>query len=183
MVVLVYAHPYPTRSLTNRRLLEAVRDLDGLDVRVLYDLYPDFSIDVDAEQAALDKAQAVVWQHPLYWYSVPPLLKLWLDKVLARGWAYGEGGTALRGKRCLWVVSAGGDEAAYSAGGMHGHGFESFVAPMQQTAKFCGMLWEGPLVVLGAHGIDREALDDACRRYRDRLSSLLALPSRRADRA
>jgi len=181
MVVLVYAHPYPGRSRANRRLLEAVRGLDGLDVRVLYDLYPDFGIDVDAEQAALADAAAVVWQHPLYWYSVPPLLKLWFDKVLTRGWAYGEGGTALCGKRCLWAVTAGGDEAAYGPGGMHGHAFDAFAAPLEQTARFCGMVWEAPLVVLDAHEIDGPALEDLCRRYRDRVRSLLESPAQGGD--
>jgi glutathione-regulated potassium-efflux system ancillary protein KefF len=61
-------------------------------VHSLYDLYPDFDIDVDAEQAALKHADLVVWMHPIYWYSVPAMLKHWFDVVLLRGWAYGEGG-------------------------------------------------------------------------------------------
>jgi glutathione-regulated potassium-efflux system ancillary protein KefF len=32
----------------------------------------------------------------MQWYSVPPLLKLWMDKVLAHGWAYGHNGIAAR---------------------------------------------------------------------------------------
>src|SRR5687768_2477921 len=127
MVVLVFAHPYPNRSRANRRLLKEVRDLTGVEVRSLYDLYPDFGIDVEAEQAALLRADIVVWQHPLYWYSVPGLLKLWFDKVLARGWAYGEGGTALHGKRCLWVTTTGGDTEAFESSGIHAHSFEAFV--------------------------------------------------------
>ena len=46
MICLIYAHPYPDRSRGNRVLLEAVRQLPGLDLRSLYDLYPDFGIDV-----------------------------------------------------------------------------------------------------------------------------------------
>ena len=99
MIVVVYAHPYPDRSRAGRALLEAVQGLPDVEVRSLYELYPDFGIDVEAEQEALTRADTIVWQHPLYWYSVPGLLKHWFDKVLA-GWAYGEGGTALVGKRC-----------------------------------------------------------------------------------
>ena len=40
-------------------------------------------------------ARLVVWLQPIHWYSMPPLLKLWLDEVLAFGWAYGPGGDAL----------------------------------------------------------------------------------------
>src|SRR5688572_32930914 len=107
MILLVHAHPYPGRSRAGSVLLEAVRDLPGLELHMLYDRYPDFAIDVEAEQEALGRARVVVWQHPLYWYSVPPLLKLWFDKVLTLGWAYGPGGTALHGKTVQWVVTTG----------------------------------------------------------------------------
>src|SRR5688572_14060703 len=91
-VLLIYAHPYPDRSIANRKLLEAVDGLQGVAIRSLYDLYPTFDIDVSSEQKALRGAQVVVLQHPMYWYSVPSLLKHWFDKVLARGFAYGQGG-------------------------------------------------------------------------------------------
>ena len=55
-------------------------------------------------------AQLVVWLHPVHWYGMTPLLKLWVDEVLAFGWAYGPGGTALRGKDLWLVASTGGAE-------------------------------------------------------------------------
>jgi glutathione-regulated potassium-efflux system ancillary protein KefF len=78
-----------------------------VEIRSLYHLYPDFNIDIAAEQEALSRAELVVWQHPMQWYSVPPLLKLWIDKVLAHGWAYGHGARALQGKSLLWAVTTG----------------------------------------------------------------------------
>jgi glutathione-regulated potassium-efflux system ancillary protein KefF len=173
MVVLVFAHPYPDRSRANRRLLAAVEDLKGVDVRSLYDRYPGFDIDVASEQAALERASAVIWQHPTYWYTAPGLLKHWFDKVLLRGWAYGEGGTALRGKRCLWVVTTGGDDAAYAQTGMHRRAFEAYVPVVEQTAVFCGMHWEEPLIVQGVHALADDELDAAARRYRARVEALL----------
>ena len=90
-------------------------------MRSIYDLYPDFDIDVAAEQKALERARAVVLLHPLYWYTAPALLKHWFDVVLTKGWAYGEGGTALHGKECLWATSTGGNEEAFTPQGKHGH--------------------------------------------------------------
>ena len=174
MLNLVYAHPYPDRSRANRRLLEAVSDLAGVDVRSLYDRYPGFDIDVPAEQAALERSSIVVWQHPLHWYSVPGLLKHWFDKVLLRGWAYGDGGRALHGKRCLWVVTAGGDDHAYSAGGTHGRAFDHYAPVIEQTAVFCGMRWEPPLVVRNSHGLSNEELALAAAIYRERVQALLS---------
>ena len=174
MVLVIYAHPYPDRSRANRRLLGAVRDLPGVEVRSLYDLYPDFDIDIDSEQQALLRAGTVVWHHPMYWYSVPGLLKHWFDKVLLRGWAYGEGGTALRGKRCQWVTTTGGNAQAFQPDGMHQHVFEAFVPVIQQTAQFCGMLWQPPLVVHGAHHIPDDELGQRASDYQSRLTELLA---------
>jgi glutathione-regulated potassium-efflux system ancillary protein KefF len=154
-------------------MLQAVRDIPGLSVRSLYELYPDFGIDVEAEQEALLGANLVIWQHPMYWYTVPGLLKHWFDKVLARGWAYGEGGTALAGKRCLWATTTGGDERAFSAEGMHTRPFSSFVHVVEQTALFCGMRWEEPFVVHGAHRIPKDELDETARRYRRRIEGLM----------
>ncbi|MBK8169829.1 MAG: glutathione-regulated potassium-efflux system oxidoreductase KefF [Sandaracinaceae bacterium] len=172
MIDLVFAHPYPKRSRANRILLNAVRDISNLDVRSLYDIYPDFGIDVESEQAALLSAKLVVWQHPLYWYTAPGLMKHWFDKVLARGWAYGEGGSALHGKLCQWVVTTGGDQEAYSATGMHAFNFESFVPVMRQTAEFCGMKWLEPIVVHNAHRVSDKELHAVGRDYRKKLISL-----------
>jgi glutathione-regulated potassium-efflux system ancillary protein KefF len=173
MILLIYAHPYPDRSRANRALIQAVRDLEGVHVRSLYDRYPDFDIDVAAEQTELSRHDVVVWQHPMYWYSVPGLLKHWFDQVLARGWAYGAGGEALVGKRCLWVTTTGGDEEAFRSSGMHGHPFAAFVPAIEQTARFCGMRWQEPLVVHAAQRLAPEALTEVANEYRGRLRELL----------
>ena len=172
MIALIYAHPYPDRSRANRILLEAVAGLPELEVRSLYDIYPDFGIDVEAEQELLLRAQLIVWQHPFYWYGVPGLMKHWFDKVLARGWAYGENGDALRGKTCLWVTTTGGDEEAFSPEGMHAFPFGAFVPPIEQTARFCQMHWAPPLVLHGAHRVSLAELRLAAERYRQTLTML-----------
>jgi glutathione-regulated potassium-efflux system ancillary protein KefF len=170
MICVIHAHPYPSKSRVNRALADALRDLPDLDLRSLYALYPDFDIDVIAEQKALANAQLIVWMHPLYWYSVPALLKHWFDKVLAYGFAYGDGGAALRGKHCLWVPTTGGDEQTYTPTGMHAHPFATFAPVIEQTARFCGMHWEPPHVVHGAYSIDERALDEHAARLVARLA-------------
>jgi glutathione-regulated potassium-efflux system ancillary protein KefF len=172
MIVVVQAHPHPDHSRANHALGRAIEDLDGVERRSLYDLYPDFAIDVAAEQRALGAASAVVWQHPLYWYSAPALLKLWFETVLTDGWAYGAGGVALRDKPCLWAVSTGGEAHDYSGTGMHAHVFDTFAAVIRQTAQFCGMRWLEPLIVHGAHRADGDELAAHGVRYRQRLVEL-----------
>lgn len=96
MILIIYAHPYPEKSNVNKLMLRFAANRPDVVIRSLYDLYPDFNINVEAEQEAVEQADLLVLQHPLYWYSYPPLLKLWIDKVFTRGWAYGNGATALK---------------------------------------------------------------------------------------
>lgn len=171
MILIIHAHPYPQRSRVCRTMLAAVGDLPGVEVRSLYDLYPDFDIDVIAEQAALRRADLIVWLHPIYWYSVPGMLKHWFDVVLLRHWAYGEGGNALHGKHCLWVTSTGGQESSFSETGAHRRTFAEFIAPVEQTARFCGMHWEEPIITHGAHLISDDELGAAALAFKHRLST------------
>jgi glutathione-regulated potassium-efflux system ancillary protein KefF len=155
-----------------RALLDGVRDLPGVTIRSLYDRYPDFAFDVAAEQTALREATAIVWQCPFYWYGVPALLQHWFEKVLTRGFAYGPDGDALSGKPLLWVTTTGTPASAYQNDGVHAHAFSAFVNAVEQTARFCGMEWQEPIVVHAAHAIDQDATQAFVTTYRQRLEEL-----------
>ncbi len=172
-IVVVSAHPYPSRSRGVRALSSAVRDLPGLQVRSLYDLYPDFDIDVAAEQGALEAARLVVWLTPLYWYGVPGMMKHWFDRVLLKGWAHGEEGRALHGKGCLWAVTTGGGEADYAPGSRHVRPFADFVPPIEYTARYCGMRWLEPHVAYEVHALSDAQLEASGRALRLRLEQAL----------
>ncbi len=167
MILIIYAHPYPQHSHANKRMLEQAGTLEGVEIRSLYQLYPDFNIDVAAEQAALARADLVIWQHPMQWYSVPPLLKLWMDKVLSHGWAYGHNGIALRGKSLMWAVTTGGGESHFDIGSFPG--FPVLAQPLQATALYCGMKWLPPFAMHCTFICDDETLQAQARRYRQRL--------------
>lgn len=55
MILIIYAHPYPHHSHANKRMLEQAGTLENVEIRSLYHLYPDFNIDVAAEQEALSR--------------------------------------------------------------------------------------------------------------------------------
>lgn len=171
-VLVLLAHPQLEHSRANRAMAEAARRAGArIAVRDLYALYPDYAIDVEAEQAALGPARLIVWQHPLQWYHMPPLLKLWVDEVLAFGWAYGPGGTALRGKDLWLALSTGGPEASYRPEGHNRHFLDAFLPPYEQTAMLCGLRFLPPLVLHGAHRADDAALAAHAAVYAQRLAS------------
>jgi glutathione-regulated potassium-efflux system ancillary protein KefF len=170
-VLVIAAHPQRQHSRVNVALMEAASRCAPQRVQVcdLYALYPDYFIDVAAEQARLREVQLLVWQHPVHWYSMPPLMKLWLDEVFSFGWAYGPGGTALRGK-VLWpVLSTGGPSTSYQPDGYNRHPFNAFLPPYEQTAALCGMRMLQPLVLHGAHRVSDAQLAEHVSAYTHRL--------------
>ncbi len=154
-ILVIAAHPELSESRVTRQLLRRLAALDPTRVAVhdLYARYPDYFIDVAAEQKALVEARLVVWLHPIHWYSMPPMMKLWLDDVFAFGWAYGPGGEALRGRDLWLVASTGGPEEAYRPDGYNRYFFDAFLHPYEQSAALVGMRWLPPLVLHGAHRI------------------------------
>ena len=170
-VLVLAAHPNWRDSRVNRRLVAAAREAAGVQVRDLYTSYPDYDIDVPAEQAQAAAAGLVVLLHPIQWYSMPALLKLWLDEVLTYGWAYGPGGAALQGKDLWLVATTGGPESSYHPQGYNRYFFDAFLPPYEQTAALCGMRFLPPLLLHGAHRASEEAVAQHVAVFADRLRS------------
>jgi glutathione-regulated potassium-efflux system ancillary protein KefF len=175
-VLVLAAHPDLRLSRVNKALLDAARALAAqqpgrVAVRDLYALYPDYLVDVPAEQAAAAAADLIVWQHPVHWYGMPPLLKLWLDEVLQLGWAYGHGAHALRGKDLWLVASTGGQEQAYRPDGYNRYFFDAFLPPYDQTATLCGMRLLPPMLMHGAHTVADADIAEHAATYAQRLAS------------
>ena len=178
-IYVLAAHPAWRESRVNFRLMEAARALDRVDVQDLYGSYPDYSINVQAEQDALARAQLVVLLHPIQWYAMPALQKLWLDDVLTYGWAYGDGrhndgtvaGRALAGKDLWLVATTGGPDASYHPQGYNRYFFDAFLPPYEQTAAVCGMRFLPPLILHGAHSQTAQALSLHVQTFADRLQS------------
>lgn len=156
-VLVLFAHPVLERSRVNRRLVEAIRGIDGVTIHDLYEVYPTMAIDVRREQALLLEHDAIVFQHPFYWYSAPAILKEWQDLVLEHGWAYGEGGNHLRGKITLNAITTGGPEQAYRRGGYNRFTIRELMTPWDQTAYLCGMRFLAPFAVHAALRIAGDA--------------------------
>ena len=115
-------------------MADAARNAEGVTFVDLYAEYPRFDIDVDQEQRRLEAADVVIFQHPLYWYSTPSILKEWQDLVLEHGFAYGPNGKALEGKLLFCAVTAGGSQDAYCAGGYNNFTLRELLRPVEQTA-------------------------------------------------
>jgi len=171
-ILILFAHPALQKSRVNRRLIRYVRDIDGVAFNDLYEEYPDFNINVAREQELLIKNDIVVFHHPIFWFSMPAILKEWLDLVLEHGWAYGKDGKALKGKKLLSVISTGGRESLYRKEGYNRHTIREFLNPVKQTAYVCGMDYLSPFVVHGTHMITEQEIEDHGEDYRKIITAL-----------
>jgi glutathione-regulated potassium-efflux system ancillary protein KefF len=169
-IYLLAAHDNWRESRVNRRLLERARANPAVQVCDLYGTYPDYAIDVPAEQAKLLGARLLVLMHPIHWYSMPALQKLWLDDVLTFGWAYGSH-KHLQGKDLWLVASTGGAQDSYQPQGYNRYPFEAFLPPYEQTAALCGMRFLPPLVLHGAHRADQDQVASHVETFAQRLQS------------
>jgi len=84
-----------------------------------------FADDIEAEIQKVAWCDLMIWQFPLWWFSIPSILKGWVDRVFAMGRAYGPGGRVyeqglFKGKKALLSLTTGGAEEAYFTDGMHG---------------------------------------------------------------
>jgi glutathione-regulated potassium-efflux system ancillary protein KefG len=149
-VLILFAHPALQKSRVNRHLISAVRGLQNVTINDLYEEYPDFHIHVRREQELLLDHDIIIFQHPFYWYSSPAILKQWEDLVLQYGFAYGPGGTRLQGKLFLTAITTGGSMSSYKREGPNFFSIREFLAPFEQTAKLCGMIYLPPFVVAGS---------------------------------
>ena len=196
-VYLIAAHPDWNESRVNRRLLEVAQAVSAtpgaprIDIQDLYASYPDYCIDVPAEQARVAAAQLIVLMHPIQWYAMPALQKLWLDDVLTYGWAYGAvssgtgdnaaapanaPGTALRGKDLWLVATTGGQEESYHPESYNRYHFDAFLPPYEQTAVLCGMRFLPPLILHGARSASASEVDAHVDTFAHRLANYPAWP-------
>lgn len=138
-------HPSLETSRVNKTWKKQLEESGKVTTsRDMYAEYPDFNIDVEKEQALLREHDRIVLQFPLYWYSMTPLLKKWLDDVITFGFGFGPDGDKLQGKDIQIITSVGGDQKYYT-------GFDIFATvpdllrPFQLTASLCQMNYMIPV--------------------------------------
>jgi len=151
-------HPNLEQSRVNRHWKTQLETSGKITTsRDLYAEYPDFRIDVEREQTLLLEHDRIVFQFPIYWWSMPPLLKKWLDDVLQYQFAYGSKGDKLKGKDMLVICSAGGQAQNYN-------GFHMFATvpeilkPFQLTANLVQMNYAQPLYMFNADACAEEEI-------------------------
>lgn len=140
--------------------------------------------DVRAEIDKLLWADVLILQFPLWWFSMPAILKGWVDRVFAYGFAYGVGEHndrrwgdrygegRLAGKRAMLIVTAGGWEEHYSARGVNGP-IDDLLFPINHGVLYYpGYDVLPPFVAYRVDRLDEAGFEPVAARLRERMRTL-----------
>jgi NAD(P)H dehydrogenase (quinone) len=144
--------------------------------------------DVKGEIEKLLWADVLILQFPLWWFSMPAILKGWVDRVFAYGFAYGVGehndkrwgdrygeGT-LAGKRAMLIVTAGGWEEHYSARGVNGP-IDDLLFPINHGILYYpGYDVLPPFIAYRVDRLDQASFGLIAERLRERMRALATTP-------
>lgn len=154
-ILVLFAHPSYQKSVLNQSLNQQYVGQKQITFHDLYEEYPNFIIDIEKEQDLLRAHDIIIFQHPIYWYSSPSLLKEWVDVVLQHGFAYGSEGLALKNKTFVSVVTTGADPISY----LNNNSLRSIMQPFERTVRFCNMDYLPPFVIHGGLKIKSKQTD------------------------
>ncbi|WP_432380035.1 NAD(P)H-dependent oxidoreductase [Duganella sp. P38] len=204
-VLIVYAHPdsrslngalkdYAVAHLQAAGHAVQVSDLYAMEWKTTLEANETPGPDVQREQEKLLWADTVIFQFPLWWFTMPAIMKGWVDRVYSYGFGYGIGehsdqrwgdrygdGT-LAGKRAMLMVTTGGWEPHYSARGINGP-IEQLLFPIHHgILYYSGMQVLPPFLIYRTSRVDQARFADACEELGRRLDTLQAaapIPFRR----
>lgn len=136
--------------------------------------------DIKAEQEKLRWANMVIFQFPLWWFSLPAVMKGWIDRVFTTGFAYGgsnwydQGG--LRGRKAMLSLTTGGPTTLYSPTGLNGE-INQLLFPIQYgMLYFVGMQVLPPFIAWAPARASQEQREAYLRSYQERLLTLDTTP-------
>ncbi len=179
--LLVSGHPDLSRSLANKTIIAAVMKLlPDIKLRRLDSADPKNVYDVAFEQEFLAEAGIIVFQFPLYWFSVPGGMKLWIDEVFTHGFAYGSEASALTGKKLILSLTTGAPAANYTPEGSARRNLDDYLSWAARLAEMCGMDLAEPVISYGMMYVpgfslpeDKEAVESLARQHAKKLAELI----------
>ncbi len=135
-----------------------------------------FVAEIAAEQEKVEWCDLMIWQFPLWWFTVPGILKGWVDRVFAMGRFYGDnrfyGSGVFKDKKAILSLTTGGVEDSYQGNGLHGD-LNSMLKPIHRGMfRFVGFNVLRPHVVYGPVRQTAEQREQELGRWSGRLKDI-----------
>lgn len=155
-LLIISGHTDLSTSVANKQILETLETkFPEAEIVKLDSLYPDYKINTEVEQARLLKADIILLQFPLFWWSAPSILHRWMEETFLHGFSHGSTGDKLKGKLLLLSITAGGPTELYSETGAMGHGIEHYTDFLLTACHFTGMKYAGCVFTGGVNYANR----------------------------
>jgi len=166
-------------SVANKNIIQEFENLmPNAEIDLLDELYTDFKIDVKAEQQKLLRADVIVLQFPVWWYSQPSLMHKWMEDTFQHGFSHGRTGKALVGKKLVASFTTGAPAEAYTPEVSGATLEEIIMPPIVGTARLTGMTLLEPVYTYGVSYQTRnnpEALADMVERAKEHARRLVEI--------
>ncbi|SFB45474.1 Putative NADPH-quinone reductase (modulator of drug activity B) [Cohnella sp. OV330] len=175
--LVIVAHPNLEASNWNKAWVEELKRNGDITVHELYKEYPTENIDVQREQRLVEEHDRIIFQYPLYWYNMPPLLKKWFDHVMLYNWAYGPEATATIGKEIGVAISTYGSTESYQPQGSNRFTLEQILAPIQATARFISASYLPHFTVNDTSDVTPERLTQSGKAYVEHILTVKSVPA------
>ncbi len=166
-------------SVANKTIIETLQMLiPGVQVDRLDTLYPDYKIDVRAEQAKLQAAEVIVLQFPVFWYHMPSLMERWMECSFVHGFSHGASGDKLKGKKVVLSFTTGAPEQSYQRSLSSGVEIEDIIIPaVKAMCRLTQMDFAGYVFTGGVSYGDRqehsEQIIEKARQHAQRVAKLI----------
>jgi NAD(P)H dehydrogenase (quinone) len=141
-----------------------------------------FSPDILGEIQKIQKADVILFVTPIWWFSVPAILKGWFDRVLAMGVAWNsdkiyENGM-LRGKQAMLIAAAGDPMDYYQPNGRHGVTIAQSLDHINHgTLAYCGLNVHEPFIAMDLFKANDATRDETLKELTFKMDNFLASPS------
>ena len=135
-----------------------------------------FVPELEQEMEKLEQCDLMIWQFPLWWFSVPAILKGWVDRVFAMGRVYGGGriyeNGLFTGKRALLSLTTGGGPEHYRPDGLQGD-MLGILRPLHRgILEFTGFTVLAPHITYSPARKSEEDLTAELQRFASRLTHI-----------
>ncbi len=172
-------HAMAFNPVSSRANFRSVKDPDFLKLQ-LEELHATevngFSAEIEDELQKLEWCDLMIWQFPLWWFSLPATLKGWVDRVFAMGRTYGGGrlydAGVFKEKRAFLSLTTGGPADTYTQDGFNGD-IHGILRPIHRgMLEFVGFQVLAPQIVFAPVRMSDEQRHSELERFRRRLSQI-----------
>lgn len=146
-ILIVFAHPLYEKSRINKIINTYIPSTDEITFHDLYELYPEFEIDIQLERQLILEHDIIVWQFPLYWYSCPALMKQWMDMVLHFKNKDDLDINSMSQKAILPIISVGEMQKTFLDNTPDETSIFDYLLPFKRIVEFSNMKYYPPLLI------------------------------------